>query len=169
MNIAFRHAIFLIIFSSFCFTLSSCRRVPGCTDVNAENYDPDAQRDDGSCLCRYLDEIEIHWYNPEDGNGAGWDVLSEADLLLRLAKASSTVWDYNTQEYTNATAPVNMLIFSEVKFTNESWQFQLEDIDNPSADDLMSTGQFNPLTDGENGAIRVTNANIDVSFHYSVR
>ncbi|GIV41847.1 MAG: hypothetical protein KatS3mg034_1157 [Vicingaceae bacterium] len=43
----------LLILTLIIFTtsiLSSCKKKEGCTDPSATNYDPDAKRDDGSCI-----------------------------------------------------------------------------------------------------------------------
>jgi hypothetical protein len=160
------------IFIALIFTVTafqSCKKIKGCTDADAENYAPDAETSDGSCLFRYLDEIIINSYSSVDGNGNNWDFGSEADLQLYFAKASSENWDYSTPEYVNTLAPANLLIFSEVKLTNESWQFQLEDVDSPSANDFMGNGQFNPLSSGSNGIIDVTSSAVSLSFLYSSR
>ncbi|MBL31548.1 MAG: hypothetical protein CMP62_02330, partial [Flavobacteriales bacterium] len=68
--------------------------VIGCTDENAENYNPDATIDDGSCsitgctdelACNYDESAvtddnscyyELTWYYDEDGDGLGDDIYS---------------------------------------------------------------------------------------------
>ena len=47
-------------------TLSSCKKELGCTDINAVNYDPDAEKDDGSCVDIILGCIDNNMlnYNP---------------------------------------------------------------------------------------------------------
>lgn len=147
----------------------SCKRVRGCTDPAAENYNPDAEKDDASCDIRYLDEIVLHSHVMVDGNGDNWDFGSEADLLLQIAPASSTTWTYSTNEYSNTIPPVNMLAFPDVKFTNETWQFRLMDIDNLTEDCQIGTGTFNPLSEGADGTINVNTGDINVSFRYSTR
>ncbi len=42
------------------FSLQSCRPEEGCTNKDATNYSPDAEKDDGTC--KYSGEI-VFWYN----------------------------------------------------------------------------------------------------------
>ena len=40
----------LCLFAAFLMVFVSCKRTPGCTDPNSVNFNPDAKKDDGSCL-----------------------------------------------------------------------------------------------------------------------
>ncbi|MGY8987690.1 MAG: hypothetical protein ACKVG7_03945 [Flavobacteriales bacterium] len=51
MNTNFKFAS-LILFS-FVLIFSSCKKEPGCMDPNSMTYNPEAQKDDGSCIYAY--------------------------------------------------------------------------------------------------------------------
>ncbi len=55
--------IFLLSLSTLLFigSISSCKKIEGCTDVTALNYDPDAEVDKG-CLYTGLIPVEIHMH-----------------------------------------------------------------------------------------------------------
>jgi len=42
--------LFLLILLSLSVTFSSCKKEPGCMDPNSMTYNPDAKKDDGSCV-----------------------------------------------------------------------------------------------------------------------
>lgn len=64
--------IVLMIATSFSGTLTGCKEEVGCTTRTSDNYNPDAVREDGSCINardKFLgiyDILHIRW----DGNGA---------------------------------------------------------------------------------------------------
>ena len=45
--------LFLLILLSLSVTFSSCKKEPGCMDPNSMTYNPDAKKDDGSCVYAY--------------------------------------------------------------------------------------------------------------------
>ena len=42
--------LFFLFLVSFLFVFSACKKEPGCMDPAAFNYNPDAKKDDGSCI-----------------------------------------------------------------------------------------------------------------------
>lgn len=50
--------LFMLLF--LITTFLSCERIPGCTDSRADNFDPNATRDDGTCN---LDASLIFWFD----------------------------------------------------------------------------------------------------------
>lgn len=162
--------LWIIAFVILGFGISSCSK-KGCEDPNADNFDEDAQRDDGSCLFRFTSGINVNAFPALDGNGNAWDVAGAPDIYIRFAKAASSTWDHSTSTMTDASAPTSVIVLNEpIKFTNEDWQFQVMDYDWPSADDVMASGTFNPLVAGEGGNILVTTVNgTSLTFQYSLK
>ena len=58
-----RNLVFVFFVSIFCF--SACKKEQGCTDPNAQNYDSNADTDDGSCIY-YSDLAQGIWYFDTD-------------------------------------------------------------------------------------------------------
>jgi hypothetical protein len=154
----------------FLLTATSCKRVSGCTDVNAENYNQDAEKDDGSCRCRYASAVRIDDVHATDGAGNAWDPFSAPDLYVRFAKASSSKWDYVTSVDDEATMPSSLILPNGgAQFTNESWQFEIVDKDSPDADDVIYSGTFNPITSGGTGSISIVQGAISITFQYDIK
>ena len=55
----------VLIFLSLILGFSACSR-SGCMDIDSINYDPDANKDDGSCL--YTGQV-VFWYGQNTANG----------------------------------------------------------------------------------------------------
>ena len=45
-----KNANILMLLAAFLLTFTACKRTPGCTDPASVNYNPEAKKDDGSCL-----------------------------------------------------------------------------------------------------------------------
>ncbi|MEM7035812.1 MAG: hypothetical protein AAF570_02460 [Bacteroidota bacterium] len=66
---------FLLLATFVCvLTGSGCQRTEGCTNPEADNYDPTAEKNDGSCI--FINRITV---SDVDGNGVGEDVVWTAD------------------------------------------------------------------------------------------
>lgn len=149
-------------------SFSNCGR-RGCTDIDADNYDDGAKRDDGDCMYRFASGINVNAFPTLDGNGNLWDPTGGPDVYVRFAKQSSATWDYVSSTASDSYAPTSLLVSGGIKFTNEDWQFQLMDYDWPSADDVIASGTFNPVTTGGGGSITVLTSNgSSVTFQYSL-
>ena len=160
---------YLMIFTSIVLVMSACKKEKGCMDLDAENLDLDAEKDDGSCQYRYASSIDVNSFPSTDGNGNAWDILGDGpDIYVRFSKASSMNWDYRSNTADNTYAPSSLVILSGIQFTNSDWHFQLMDADDTSADDLIASGTFNPLTDGSNGSITIDANGTSVTFKYTV-
>jgi hypothetical protein len=75
-------------------SLQSCRPEEGCTNKDATNYSPDAEKDDGSC--KYKGEI-VFWYDATtSANLIDYDSMSlkfYVDGNLVGSTASSVYWN----------------------------------------------------------------------------
>jgi hypothetical protein len=167
-----KHTNLLLLITAVLFLLAgtSCSRRKGCTNINAENYDQDATKDDGSCKCRYASALSVDVIPATDGAGNAWDPFSAPDLYVRFAKASSSAWDYKTSVDDEAVTPSSLILPNgEVKFTNENWQFEILDEDTPDADDVIYSGTFNPISSGGTGNIIVTGNGVSLTFRYTTK
>jgi len=152
------------------FTLSGCNRPRGCTNPNAENYDSDAERDNGSCMLRYLDQLCVVDFPALDPSGNNWDIGTLPDLEFRLAPLSDQPdWTYRSPVALNELSPITLIILDDIEFTNERWNFELVDVDDFDADDVIAFGQFHPLEDGMDGIIDGSNLSIELFIEYTVR
>ncbi|MBK9672320.1 MAG: hypothetical protein IPP56_11155 [Bacteroidetes bacterium] len=134
----------------------------GCTDKNADNYESDAEKSDGSCAFRYSSAIEVT--TPTNGN---YDPFDGPDLFVQFAKKSSSTWDYKSG--TGSDSYSTSLTTPSVMFTNEEWQYELYDYDVLDPNDLIANGTFNPLTAGSDGKITLTGSGITVNFQYATK
>ena len=59
--------------------LHSCSKVPGCTDTNAVNYNPDAEEDDGGCA--YQGGV-VFWHNEATSNNLVAAGISQIEFYV---------------------------------------------------------------------------------------
>lgn len=140
-------------------TFVSCKK-KGCMDNDADNYSSSAEKSDGSCMYRYASAVEI-----SAPSSINYDPFDAPDLYIRYAKSNSANWDYVSN--TGSNSYFENFTLTPDKFTNEDWVFEVYDYDSIDPDDLILTGTFNPVTDGGDGNITITNSNgVSVSFKY---
>lgn len=161
--------LFILSILAIALTTTSCSKRKGCTNRNAENYDQQAEKDDGSCRCRYVSSVTVTAIPAADGAGDAWDPFSAPDIFVRFAKASSTTWEQtNTDD--EASFPSSLILpDGELQFTNESWQFEIVDDDTPDGDDVIYSGTFNPVTSGGTGNVIIAQGGVNITFHYNIR
>lgn len=145
----------------FSFISGGCKK-KGCTDKNADNFESDAEKNDGSCAFRYSSAIEVN--TPTTGN---YDPFDGPDLYIQFAKKTSSTWDYKSG--TGSDSYSTSLTAPSVMFTNEEWQYELYDYDVLDPDDLIASGTFNPLADGSDGNIRISGNGITINFQYATK
>ena len=74
--------LFFISFNSNAQDTGSVQEVPGCTYANADNYNPDASSDDGSCQFSGCDDPVAQNYNPQANvNDGSCDYIGCMDSL----------------------------------------------------------------------------------------
>lgn len=83
----------IILMSALFFALSSCKK-KGCTEVTAENFDPTAKKDDGTCVFPYekfLGTYAVQENYTSDFCGSGPD--NYAMVITQGASTSQVVID----------------------------------------------------------------------------
>jgi hypothetical protein len=92
-----------------CFVCSNlffaCQK-EGCKDINAVNYNPKADINDGFCTYRYLDVVSLKNLDFKKNGAEEWDNPNPypltfpneqyPDLKFYLKRKSSTYWEYQT-------------------------------------------------------------------------
>lgn len=122
---------------------NACSTAPGCTDMNAVNYDPAAGTNNGSCLYATTFNVEMNCTDPFTnvyitGPWCGWCGADTYNLLT----------DANADGFFNVTLnlPAGNV---EYKYMVDNWASQ-ENL----VDDVQNGGTCAPVTDGVNYANR---------------
>lgn len=132
---------------------SEDEKLGGCTDKDSPFYEKGLDFDDGSCKYAKVTEVEVHNF-PEKDNGSNWDVAVnvKADIYFKIKPVSATNYD---DYFSSEGSQINNATHNEVhpwtsaiqfKLTSEDWYWELMDDDDTSADDVIATGTFNPIS-----------------------
>jgi hypothetical protein len=147
---------------------TSCDKKEGCTDIQADNYDSEAKENTG-CQYRYVTTIDISNVPTANPAGTEWDIDgSGPELKLNFGKNTSSGYDYTTNSVSDAFA-TSLTPISNIQFTNETWKYQLVDEDLLSSDEVIASGTFNPISQGGNSIITISNGSISLTFHYKLQ
>jgi hypothetical protein len=141
----------------------------GCTDPNADNYDPKADKNT-ECRFRYASNIDMSSVPSTKGDGSGWDDGDGPDLKINFGKSSSSGYSYTTNTAENAGTSATLMPSGSVQFTNEEWKFELVDVDLLGSE-TITTGTFNPLKGGLlNNEFSIETSNgAKFTFKYTIR
>jgi hypothetical protein len=173
----------LLLISIAIAILPSCKKkVEGCMDQDSENYNSKANKDDNSCVYRYVTGVQINSFPSLKPDGTPWDSQSAPcgddgtgnapDLQIHFITPKGA--SYYTINSTDLMANIYLTpagsfpgnTDTPIKFTHETWSFELLDND-LICHELMGTGTFNPFTEGSNGIINVTGTNgVSITIHY---
>jgi 1,4-alpha-glucan branching enzyme len=132
------------ILNAVCWgSCAACSTTPGCTDMNAVNYNPAAGTNDGSCLYATTFIVDMNCTDPFTnvyitGPWCGWCAAESYNLLT----------DANADGFYNVTLnlPAGNV---EYKYMVDNWASQ-ENL----VDDVQNGGTCAPITDGVNFANR---------------
>lgn len=149
--------IILSLLACSIMTLQSCKK-KGCTDKNSDNYDPDAEKSDGSCVFRYATGVQV-----STPTSVGYDPFDGPDLYVKFAKKTSSTWDYVTNTGADNYSS-SLSVPSNIMFTNEDWECEIYDYDTADPDDLIMTGTFNPLK-----TLTLTGSGVSITFQYTTK
>lgn len=139
----------------------------GCTDINADNYDTQAEVNK-DCKYRYATSVIISGVPATKSNGEFWDTEGGLpDLKIIFAKNESGHVDVITSTAGN-TQSATLSLPAEVQLTNGDWKYDLLD-DDIGLPEVIASGHFNPLQDGAGGTIKLINGTISITFNYVVK
>lgn len=143
-----RTLIICVLTLSVAAILPSCKKKEGCTDPNSLNYDPDAEKDDGSCTYKgddgtpsYVVPTEYSFSNVNYG-GQTVRLLLLKDLVTKINAATSTVVTaselnaiYENTNGAHATIATNKKLSDKVadQATKDSIQLWFSQIETLSA------------------------------------
>lgn len=158
----------VLFLSVVALSTTGCTKKEGCTDMQADNYDSEA-KDNVGCQYRYVTTIDISNVSVTNPSGDQWDIDgSGPDLKLNFGKNTSSGYDYSTNSVSNVFA-TSLTPNSNIQFTNETWKYQLVDEDLLSSDEVIASGTLNPISQGGNAIITITNGSISMTFHYKLQ
>ncbi len=112
----------------------------------------------------YIQSVSIINIPPND-----WDIGTDPDLKLFLAKENSETWTYATNQVNNVDeVPYELFFETEVPITDENWILKLIDEDDSSPDDEIYKITFNPYHEFKDGYIPVYYNDLEVvKFYYT--
>ncbi|MDZ4756585.1 MAG: hypothetical protein SGJ10_00415 [Bacteroidota bacterium] len=147
-------------------SLTSCRE-SGCTDPNADNYSATADKNT-ECRYRNASNIDVSNVSTNKANGNPWDGSGDSpDLKINFGKSSSSGFDYSTNTADNATT-ATLTANTSVKFTNETWKYELVDVD-VLGSEVIASGTFNPLQSTTSNVIEITSNGVTFKFKYTIQ
>ena len=139
----------------------------GCTDINADNYDTQAEVNKG-CTYRYAISVTVGGVPAAKPSGESWDIEGGMpDLKIVFAKNESGHVDVITSTAEN-TQSATLSLPAEVQLTNGDWKYDLLD-DDIGLPEVIASGHFNPLKDGSAGTVKIINGTIAITFNYVVK
>jgi hypothetical protein len=125
-----------LLASALLLTIASCERHPGCTDVNATNYNVNAQVDNGTCL------YDVTFYFDENGPNATVNINNQTGTVSKNYQSAAPTCGVNAAGCANFTLPVGSYAYSATSnFT--TWSGGTVVVDGSGCQDVLlaqSTG-----------------------------
>lgn len=157
----------LILFLTCLIAAGSCKK-EGCTDLNGDNYEGNADKNSG-CIYRYAGTVDVSGVSATNPAGESWDIdQSGPDLKVNFGKTSSSGYDFTTETKTNLLS-ASLTPASSIQFTNADWKYEVVDDDLLGASEIIASGTFNPLQQGSSNVISIMNGNVIIRFNYTVK
>ena len=105
-------SLFVVLIISACSEENDPAPILGCTDINATNFNPSAEMDDGSCLlaCEANQTAEVRFTNLSTTNSTH-DVIFDGSKIATVAPGDTTAF---------FTVTANIEHTLQFKFTNTS-------------------------------------------------
>lgn len=129
-------------------------KVGGCNDKDSPFFSNIIAYDNQSCTFAFIDRYEIK-YHPEKDGTSNWDpiVFKEADLILRVKEQDAADWlfESTTKEDQPHNVPAIWAAPESKKLFNKTYEWELYDEDNGTADDFIASGTFNPISKAREG------------------
>ena len=123
--------------------------------------------------CGVIDDLEARFFDRVVVSGvdlSAWDILTGPDL--RLSYGINKL-DFETEILTDVgtnASPVDWIFPANLEITNDNWLFEVVDVDNLTADDVLINTQFfgRDKTDEGNPFV-LSNANITLQVYWKTR
>ena len=96
---------FLALLLCFSLSITSCNSKEGCTDPASDNYDPEAETNDGSCVLSGCTDPEAENYNPDaNEENSSCTYAREKFLGDYMGSISSTILITTPSDFTMSVA-----------------------------------------------------------------
>jgi hypothetical protein len=170
----------VLIMCLLAFGYASCRQ-EGCKDINAVNYDDNADINDGLCTYRYLNDVTLVRVSFNRLPGSLWDTPNidpltypfeeYPDLKFYLKRKNSNFWEIQTDITFDATnTPINWNIRdfgSNYLKLRTDYEYKLVDEDETGQEVIME-GTFVPANVLQDNKIILQDASTIIELNYII-
>ena len=126
---------------------------------------------------RYLTMVSLNKVNFKNSVGNSWDTNDGPDIFFKYKKSGIQSWInsiYYGSNITKEMLPLKVIPAGSIKLENTSWDFLVEDDDNPNTNETMTYWQDNPTTTGEKnyetgiGTFYYRGSDFEIEFNFNV-
>jgi hypothetical protein len=151
--------------------------------ISLISYNSEGTADSSSSVIkvgeRYLTAVKIYQLNFSNPAAGNWDQNDGPDLRFNVGRlANAPSWDYKyimTDNFNQSMLPKFYSLNTPILLTDESWNFQLEDFDNPGPNEIIGAWQVNPRTSGQKnydngiGSFMLTGTQMEIVIAFDIR